>query len=61
MLRSIPNAGSLDREWVRMVTFYAIPAEHWRLKAPELMKDVHLGAVYRDGIVIEPMQEKVAA
>ncbi len=32
-----------------------------RLKAPELMKDVHLGAVYRDGIVIEPMPEKVAA
>jgi len=32
-----------------------------RLKAPELMKDVHLGATYKDGIVIEPTQEKVAA
>ena len=32
-----------------------------RLKASELMKDVFLGAVYKDGIVIEPTPEKVAA
>ena len=32
-----------------------------RLKAPELMKDVHLGAEYKDGIVINTMSEKVAA
>ena len=32
-----------------------------RLKAPELMKDVHQGAVYKDGIVIESEPEKVAA
>ena len=32
-----------------------------RLKAPELMRDVYLGAVYKDGIVVEPTPEKVAA
>ena len=32
-----------------------------RLKAPELMKDVHQGAIYKDGIVIESELEKVAA
>ncbi|MCY4580748.1 MAG: transposase [Chloroflexi bacterium] len=32
-----------------------------RLKAPELMKDVHQGAIYRDGIIIESEPEKVAA
>ena len=32
-----------------------------RLKAPELMKDVHQGAIYKDGIVIETEPEKVAA
>ena len=32
-----------------------------RLKAPELMNDVYLGAIYKDGIVIEPTSEKVAA
>ena len=32
-----------------------------RLKAPELMKDVYLGAIYEDGIVIETTPEKVAA
>ena len=31
-----------------------------RLKAPELMKDVYLGAEYRDGIVINTTTEKVA-
>ena len=30
-------------------------------KAPDLMKDVYLGAVYKDGIVIEPTSQKVAA
>ena len=32
-----------------------------KLKAPELLKDVYLGAVYKDGIVKEPTLEKVAA
>jgi len=32
-----------------------------RLKAPELMIDVHQGAVYSDGVIIEPTPEKVAA
>ena len=32
-----------------------------KMKAPELMKDIHLGAVYKDGIVIEPTQEMAAA
>ena len=32
-----------------------------RLKAPELMKDVYLGAEYKDGIVINTTLEKVAA
>ena len=32
-----------------------------RLKAPELMKDVHQGAIYKDGIVIEAEPEKVTA
>lgn len=32
-----------------------------KLKAPGLMRDVYLGAVYRDGIVIKPTPEKVAA
>ena len=32
-----------------------------RLKAPELMKDVYLGATYKDGTVIETEPEKVAA
>ncbi len=32
-----------------------------RLKAPELMKDVYQGAIYKDGIVIESEQEQVAA
>ena len=32
-----------------------------RLRAPELMKDVYLGATYKDGIVRESTQEKVAA
>ena len=32
-----------------------------RLKAPELMKDVSLGAIYKDGIIVEPTPEKVAA
>ena len=32
-----------------------------RLKAPELMKDVHQGAIYKDGVVIESEPEKVAA
>ncbi|MCY4579683.1 MAG: IS256 family transposase [Chloroflexi bacterium] len=32
-----------------------------RLKAPELMKDVHQGAIYKDGIIIESEPEKVAA
>ena len=32
-----------------------------RLKAPELMMDVYLGARYEDGIVINTMPEKVAA
>ena len=32
-----------------------------KLKAPELMKDVHLGVLHKDGIVIEPMPHKVAA
>ena len=32
-----------------------------RLKAPELVRDVYLGAVYKDGIVVEPTPEKVAA
>ena len=32
-----------------------------RLKAPELMKDVYLGAEYKDGIVITTTLEKVAA
>ena len=32
-----------------------------KLKARELMKYAHLGAVYKDGIVIEPTPEKVAA
>ena len=31
-----------------------------RLKAPDLMKAVYLGVVYKDGIVIEPTPEKVA-
>ena len=31
-----------------------------RLKATELMKDVYLGTVYEDGIVIKPTPEKVA-
>ena len=29
-----------------------------RLKAPELMKEVYLGTVYEDGIVIAPTPEK---
>ena len=29
-----------------------------RLKAPELMKDVYLGAFYKDGIIVEPTPEK---
>ena len=32
-----------------------------RLKAPELMKDVYQGAIYKDRIVIETEPEKVAA
>ena len=32
-----------------------------RLKAPELMKDVYLGAEYKDGIVITTTLERVAA
>ena len=32
-----------------------------RLKAPEMMKDVYLGAVHKDEIAIEATQEKVAA
>ena len=32
-----------------------------RLKAPELIEDVYLGAQYVDGIVSETMAEKVAA
>ena len=32
-----------------------------KLKSPELMMDVHMGAIYNDGIVIEPTPEKVAA
>ena len=32
-----------------------------RLKAPELMEDVYLGAQYADGIVVEATVEKVAA
>ena len=32
-----------------------------RLKAPELIEDVYLGAQYVDGIVFEPTAEKVAA
>ena len=32
-----------------------------RLKAPELMEDVYLGAQYVDGIVVEATVEKVAA
>ena len=32
-----------------------------RLKASELMKDVYLGAEYKDGIVINMTTEKVAA
>ena len=32
-----------------------------RLQAPELMKDVYLGARYLDGIAIEATAEKVAA
>ena len=32
-----------------------------RLKAPELMKDVYLGAEYKDGIVMDTTLEKVAA
>ena len=31
-----------------------------RLKAPELLRDVYLGAVYKDVIVVEPTPEKVA-
>ena len=30
------------------------------MKAPVLMKDVYLGATYKDGIIIEPTPEKVA-
>ena len=32
-----------------------------RLKAPELMRDVYRGAVYKNGIVVEPTPEKAAA
>ena len=32
-----------------------------RLKAPELIEDVYLGAQYADGIAIETTAEKVAA
>ena len=32
-----------------------------RLKAPELIEDVYLGAQYADGIAIESTAEKVAA
>ena len=32
-----------------------------RLKAPELLRDVYLGAVYKDGIGVEPTPERVAA
>ena len=32
-----------------------------RLKAPELMGDVYLGAQYVDGIIIEATAEEVAA
>ena len=32
-----------------------------RLKAPEMMKDVYLGAEYKDGLVINTTLEKVAA
>ena len=32
-----------------------------RLQAPELMKDIYLGARYVDGIAIEVTAEKVAA
>ena len=32
-----------------------------RLKAPELMEDVYLGARYVDGIAVEATVEKVAA
>ena len=32
-----------------------------RLRAPVLMKDVHQGTIYKDGIVIESEPEKVAA
>ena len=32
-----------------------------RLKTPELMRDVYLGAGYKDGIVINTVSEKVVA
>ena len=32
-----------------------------RLQAPELMKDIYLGARYVDGIAIEVTAEKIAA
>ena len=32
-----------------------------RLKTPELMKDVHPGAFYKDGVILEPTPEKVTA
>ena len=32
-----------------------------RLQAPDLMKEVYLGAIYIDGIAVESTMEKVAA
>ena len=109
MLRAIPYVETLERDWVRMTTFYGFPKEHWvhlrttnpvespfaalrfrtdaakrykrvdlamavmwkmlmiaeqrfrRLKAPELMEEVYLGAQYVDGIAAEATLEEVAA
>ena len=63
---SVPSAvAELVRELCRQFNLPTLAAEtvgrFRRLKAPELMKDVYLGAEYKDGIIITTTLEKVAA
>ena len=59
---SLATGGILSGFLMVTISLLMIAEQRFRrLKAPELIEDVYLGAQYADGIAIESTAEKVAA